>query len=500
MSHVQSPLSSGAGTSRARARALLSKRAGLGLLAPALAALALGVAPAAAQAVTTGSISGTFTVPAGTVHPSDVNIQLADRNGDPASNQGNLTVTNTSATTASYTITGVSPGQYYLYFNDTATADNVAPDYYGDGGADNITKGTVVTVPATGGTQALNAETLTAGAIIAGTVTDANAASETATHVTAVPNAAALVNDPMLPNIRRAVSAGIYKIAGLPADTFSLSYDATGTGFNLSNVWVDGSGLTYDYGSGTQYAVTAGNTTAANFSVPAVGGIGGTVTAATGGALPGVGVSVYDATGNIIPPGANTAADGTYTVSDVLPGSYEVQFAGLAGSNLASSFYGGSSTLGAASKVTVSSGATTPSINGSLGVGATISGTVTAAQGGAALGGLPVEVLDAQGNVVAQTTTNPNGTYTLNDVPAGTWYLEFVGGRAYNGSYYATEYYLGMSTLGGSLPIKLTAGETLLGVNEALHAGEHHATRACRRSRWASSAACPTTRWRSASG
>ena len=136
---------------------------------------------------------------------------------------------------------------------------------------------------------------------------------------------------------------------------------------------------------------------------------------------------------DIIPPGATTAADGTYTVNDVLPGSYEVQFAGLAGSNLASAFYGGASTLGAATKVTVSSGATTPSINGSLGVGATISGTVTAAQGGGALGGLRVEVLDAQGNVVAQSTTNPNGTYTLGDVPAGTWYLEFVGGRAYNG-------------------------------------------------------------------
>ena len=74
MSHVQSPLQRGAGTSRARA--LLSRRAGLGLLAPALAALALGVAPAGAQAATTGTISGTFTVPAGTVHPSDVNIQL----------------------------------------------------------------------------------------------------------------------------------------------------------------------------------------------------------------------------------------------------------------------------------------------------------------------------------------------------------------------------------------------------------------------------------------
>ena len=127
-----------------------------------------------------------------------MNIQLVDRNGYATSNQGTLTVTNASATTATYTITGVSPGQYYLYFNDTTAADNVAPDYYGDGGADNITKGTVVTVPATGGTQSLTAETLTAGAIITGAVTDANAASESASHVTAEPNSAASVSDPML--------------------------------------------------------------------------------------------------------------------------------------------------------------------------------------------------------------------------------------------------------------------------------------------------------------
>ena len=79
-----------------------------------------------------------------------------------------------------------------------------------------------------------------------------------------------------------------------------------------------------------------------------------------------------------------------------------------------------------------------------------------------------MEVVDAQGNVVAQTITNPNGTYTLSDVPAGTWYLEFVGGRAYNGQYYATEYYLGRARSAASLAIKLSAGEALSNVNEGL--------------------------------
>ncbi|HEY2216969.1 MAG TPA: carboxypeptidase regulatory-like domain-containing protein, partial [Solirubrobacteraceae bacterium] len=113
-------------------------------------------------------------------------------------------------------------------------------------------------------------------------------------------------------------------------------------------------------------------------------------------------------------------------------------------------------------------GVTTPSINGTLAAGASVSGTLTAAQGGAALGGLDVRLVDSQNRLIDETTTNVDGTYTLTDVPAGSWYLEFVGGRAYNGSYYQTEYYLGQTTLGGSLPIKLAAGQTMTGINEAL--------------------------------
>lgn len=462
MSEVQ--LAPRRGEDTPRVPSTRARHVGLGLLAPALTVLALAVAPAAAQAATTGSITGTFTVPAGTVSPSDVNVLLADRNGDSvAIGTGNDTVTASGA----YTISGVAPGQYYVYFNDATATDNVAPDYYGDAGTDNIGKATVVTVPATGGAQALGAETLGAGATISGTVSDANSASESSSRVIAEPNTAASVSDPLLAASSVAVAGGAYKVTNLPADTYTLRYRATGTDLSLTGVYVDGSGLTYDSGSATQYALTTGGSATAAFSVPAFGGIGGTVTDASGNPLAGVSVNVFDAAGTEIPAKATTAVDGTYAVTSMLPGSYEVEFDGLAGSNIAGAFFGGSS-FATASKVTVTSGVLTPSVNGSLGAGATVSGTVTAAQGGALLGGLPVELVDGQGNVIASATTNTDGTYTLTDVPAGTWYLEFIGGRAYNGAYYQTEYYLGESTLGGSLAVKLAAGQTLTGVNEAL--------------------------------
>lgn len=462
MSDVQSSPRRGEDTPRARG--VRSRIVGLGLLAPALTALALAVAPGAAQAATTGTITGSFTVPAGTTSPSDVNVQLADRNG----NSVTIGAANETVTAAgSYTITGVAPGQYYVYFNDTTGTDNVAPDYYGDAGTDNINKATVVTVPATGGTQSLSAETLAAGAVITGTVADANSAAESSSHVTAQP-LTTFTADPLLSGVRAAVAAGSYTIRGLPSGSYTLLYGATGTNFALAGTYVDGGGLSYDLGSATQYAVTGGTTTSASFSVPAVGAISGTVTDSSGAPLAGVDIADYDASDTrLSADAATTAVDGTYTISDLLPGSYEIQFSGLAGSNLATAYFGGSE-LATATKVTVSSGVTTPSVNGTLAAGATVSGTVTAAQGGALLGGLDVRLVDGQNRLIDETTTNANGTYTLTNVPAGTWYLEIVGGRAYNGQYYATEYYLGQSTLGASLPLKLTSGQTLTGINEGL--------------------------------
>jgi hypothetical protein len=441
------------------------------LLAPAFTALALAAIPAGAQAATTGSLTGSIAVPAGTaVHASDVNVLLTDRNGTPVTvPAANETVTDTGATTASYSVTGLAPGQYYVYFSDTTNTDNVAPDYYGDGGIDNIAKASVVTVGATGGAQTLSPVTLATGATFSGTVSDANVASETSARVIAEPTQAGTISDPLLGAVSGALTGGAYKIGGLPAGTYTLRYAATGASFHLSDAYIAGSGLTYDYGSATQFPVAAASATSASFAVPAVGSIGGTVTDSTNNIVAGDTVLVFDAAGTELSASATTGVDGTYVVSDVLPGTYQVEFGGMAGANLAATFYGGS-TLATATKLTVASGVVTPNINGVLGVGATVSGTVTSAQGGALLGGLDIRLLDGQGRTVAETTANVNGTYTLTDVPAGSWYLEFVGGRAYNGLYYASEYYLGQSTLGGSTAIKIAAGQALTGINEALMA------------------------------
>jgi Carboxypeptidase regulatory-like domain len=55
--------------------------------------------------------------------------------------------------------------------------------------------------------------------------------------------------------------------------------------------------------------------------------ISGTVTSKTGGAdLSGICVDAYEPGSNVITSGAITASDGTYTISGLAPGSYDVDF------------------------------------------------------------------------------------------------------------------------------------------------------------------------------
>jgi hypothetical protein len=131
-------------------------------------------------------------------------------------------------------------------------------------------------------------------------------------------------------------------------------------------------------------------------------------------------------------------------------------------------YYAGAATLATAAAVIVNPAAATANVNVTLTTAATISGTVTAAQGGADVGGVEVDVVDAEGNLLTSTFTNSSGAYAITGLPAGTWYLRFDGGRAYTGTYFATEYYGGSSTLAGSAAVVLTAGESLVDVNQAL--------------------------------
>lgn len=445
-------------------------------------ALLLGVATAlglmglsagtALAAPAPGNATGAYTVPAG-ISAGDVQVELIATNGNGA-DSATISATGSSGT---YTFSGVPSGQYYLYFNDTTAADNVVPDYYGDGGSDDIQKATPITIPAGGTYTTPTTEALGNGATISGTISDANATSEAGATVYINPVYTGADLDPQFFKYEDVTGANSYSISGLPAGTYNVEYTADGTngaGVDFDfNVFVGTSGLTYDLGSATQYAIAAGSSTAINLVVPALGEVSGTVSGPSG-PVNGDAVQFYDSLESyssdfsFADPAATTYSlgDGTYSIL-LLPGTYKVNFGGMSPMNLASGWYGGASQA-AATGVAVTAGGVTANINDTLTSGATISGTVVAAQGGAVLGGLDVELLDAQGNDIDDTFSQPNGTYQLTNVPAGTWYIVFNGGVADNGSYYSSEYYGGTQSEFGSTPITATAGQSVTGINGAL--------------------------------
>ena len=102
-----------------------------------------------------------------------------------------------------------------------------------------------------------------------------------------------------------------------------------------------------------------------------------------------------------------SAADGTYSIEGLLPGSYDVEFsAGSCGGSYVSQWYnatpsGASSISGAlAVAVTVASPAT--SINAAMSLSTSISGTVGAAVSGADIGNMCVWAFPVGGGAVEQ--------------------------------------------------------------------------------------------------
>ncbi len=449
------------------------RRAGVGLAASALAATALAAIPAGASAAGTLTVTGNVTVPTG-ANAGDVYAVLLDLGGNPV---GDTQVTAGAPTTSgTYEFDGVAPGSYKVYFVDPTGTDDVAPQYLG--GATAFSQASPTTVSASG---ALGAVTLVTGGEITGTIADANT-GDTGTTITARPVGATDpgqaafwsahgINGLPSGSIASSGSTTGYAIGGLvPGSTYTLAYGfrwtATTPHWSQTAYVTSSNGVTPDAGLASVFKAQTATPLAVSFGVPAVGSISGTATDPGGLPNSNVSIDLFDSTGAEILPSVSWSS-GTYTASGVLPGTYKVEFVPDS-TALAPQFYNGAVTLANASAVNVTSGNTTGNVSVTLAAAANVSGKVTAAQGGTALGGLEVELIDAQGHDVATTFTNADGSYTLTGVPAGTWYVKFDGGRAFNGSYYATEYYVGKATLAGAKSVAVNAGVSVTGIDQAL--------------------------------
>ncbi len=196
-------------------------------------------------------------------------------------------------------------------------------------------------------------------------------------------------------------------------------------------------------------------------SAASSGSISGTV---SGGSGP-VCVLVLDATGQAVASAASDD-DGDYTVDQVPPGSWTVEFDpddGCLSDHTAQAiqYYRDAGTPATATAVSVSAGATTSGIDGALVTGATITGTVR--DGGlSALSGVCVVLEDTAGRPVLRQPTDADGDYTLTQLPPGRFILQFVDDDcAGQAEQYAPIYYPDASTPSDAQVIALQVGQVV---------------------------------------
>jgi len=181
---------------------------------------------------------------------------------------------------------------------------------------------------------------------------------------------------------------GNYALNKIPAGTIQLVVAASGYNSQTQNV-----------------TITGGNTTTANFALTAVSGnVSGTVTSSAGAAIAGAVVSFSGGS-------TTTNAGGNYVLNNVPAGTIQLSASanGYNGQSQSVSITGGS---------TATANFTLIATNGN------VSGMVTSSAGGAIAG---ATVSFSGGN----TTTNANGNYSLNNVPAGTIQLQ-ASANGYN--------------------------------------------------------------------
>jgi hypothetical protein len=311
---------------------------------------------------------------------------------------------------------------------------------------------------------------------LAGSATTTGAISGT---VTASAGGAALsgvcvdvfTSDGSLTQVGSATTAagGTYTVSGLSVGSFVVEFSIAGCG-NTGNFLTQWYNNAISSATARTVPVTAGATTGSiSAALITAGTISGTVTAATGGAdLSGICVDVTQIGGSGS-GAATTLANGTYAVTGLRTGNYSVEFFANCGNtgNFLTQWYAGQASEGLANPVAVTNGVTTPAISAALITGGTITGTVTAAAGGADLAGICVNASEINGTAFESATTGANGIYTMSGLSTGDYAVEFSPDCGNSGNF-LTQWYSGETSAGSADPVPVVAGSTTSPINAAM--------------------------------
>jgi hypothetical protein len=416
-----------------------------------------------------GKISGTVTAANGGVPLEDVTVYaFTSRTAELY----DYTAYDYTDAAGKYTLSGLETGTYYIRF----AATDYLPSYYN--GKSSLAEADGVS--ATINTETINIDaSLALGGKITGTVTAA-AGGALLNNVGVYAYTSQSADDYDYYDYTDA--SGVYTISGLPAGTYYLKFEATDF---LSSYYNGRESLA----EADSVSVTLGGTTGNIDAALVVGGrISGTVTAeGTGTPLEDVYVVAYTPTVTCyITEWTAVASDttdvnGDYTISGLQTGPYKVKFEpeeyGVSAAYLGE-YYNNKNSLALADQFGVTAGQTTGNINAALTKGGTITGNVTAADGGAALKDVWVDVYNSSsGYWVEDDITDVSGNYTVTGLPAGSYKVEFDPSTSGVSAAYITEYYNDKATYGAADPVSVSLGATVNNINAVLaHGGQFTGT------------------------
>ncbi len=330
-----------------------------------------------------------------------------------------------------YRITGLAAGRYTVLFEPCDTQP-YALSWYADAGSSASARAVVVKY---GATTAGIDQVVTGGGAVAGTVTVAGSGKPAAdVCVEAVDSGDAFAG------LTTTTGNGGYRFGHLAAGTYRLLYvPCVSSSSQLGGLTKPG------------VRVVAGRQAVVKVALPAAGSVAGTVLAGNpAAAQPGVCVEATPKTGNGVAGIAITGADGSYVLSGLAPGSYQIEFTP-------------DCVLGAGAlvpqvlpaPVAVTAGMMTSGVGATLAADGGISGTVQV-KGAPAAGVCVVAYPSAGRQLPSAAVTGANGSYQMTGLLPGSYRVEFTAGCG--AASYVTQWYDGASSRPGSTPVTVSAG------------------------------------------
>jgi hypothetical protein len=320
-----------------------------------------------------------------------------------------------------YSIEGVVPGKYSVYFEtDCGSPGSLAPQYYDD----QPDSDSAQPVTFTGGMIDRDIDaTLQPGGTLAGVLTSTSGQPVQpgdCIGLVAPQNTSGFVP---FSGGGSTIHGGRYRFADLSPGEYQVSFDCQ-TG-RYADQWFNSQP---DSTTAEFLSITPGVTTRLNQKLSLAGAIAGTVTTKTGGPLANICINVANARNKQFISQVNdftaTNRHGRYLVGLLAPGRYLVQFSACLYGGYGSRWYHAEYREASATPVIVRAGKATSRINEVLSIGGAISGTVTGPSGRPA-SNICAEAYDPASQSFGLAGTDKAGRYTIRGLSNGRYAVFF---------------------------------------------------------------------------